>query len=106
MTGFVFLEQIPRLAFITFSVYCLVVVVTRWQTTRVMTQDRRFLLLFFVLENITTITSGSLKIAANIAPDAGTWLTVLSQSFLAAYLHYSIPREYRRFHHRWTRRPR
>lgn len=100
------IEQAPRFIFVAFSFYCLLVVVTRWQVTRVMTMDRRFLLLFFVLENLTVIVSGCLKISADVRPDVGTWLSVLTQSFLAAYLYYSIPREYRRFYHRWTRRPR
>jgi hypothetical protein len=97
-------EQMPRLLFTLFSVYCLLVVVTRWQSTRVMTQDRRFLLLFFILENVTVIVSGVLKMQTGIPTDVGTWLSVLMQSFLAAYLHHSIPAEFRRWHHRYTRR--
>lgn len=98
------IEQLPRLIFVGFTLYALVVLVTRWPATRVMTQDRRFLFLFFVLETVTVLVSGCLKISHETRIDIGTWLTVLTQSFLAAYLHYSIPPAYRRAHHRFTRR--
>jgi hypothetical protein len=96
------LEQGPRLIYLAFSAYAAWVVCTRWQASRVMTQDKRFLMLFFLLEIATTMTSGVLKISAGVHLDVATWMTVLLQSFLAAYLHYAIPRSYRFWHRRWA----
>lgn len=89
------LDQLPRLLFAAFSVYCLVVLVTRWRFTRVLTRDRRFLFLFIAGHCLNVILSATLKITAGIPADYATWTTVLVQSFLAAYLHYSIPRDFR-----------
>lgn len=100
----ILLEQLPRFISLVFSVYCLGVVATRWRTTRILSQDKRFLLLFFILECGTVMTSSILKINMHVGVDVATWLTVQMQAFLAAYLHYSIPPEYRRFIHRFTRR--
>lgn len=98
------IEVVPRLIYMFFSVYALAVVVTRWQASRVMTQDRRFLLLFFIMECVTTLVSGFLKIELGTPTDMSVMLTILTQSFLAAYLHHSIPAEFRRVRHHWTRR--
>jgi hypothetical protein len=86
-------EQLPRLAYLVFSGYALVLVVTAWPRTRVMTTDKRFLLLFFLLEIATTVTSAALRMWAGTPADPSTWLTVLCQSFLCAYLYYAIPRD-------------
>lgn len=98
------IEQIPRLIFVAFSIYGMFVLITRWQVTRVMTVDRRFLFLFFILELSACITSGVLKIQAEVPVDVSSWMTVLSQSFLAAYLYYSVPSSFKRAHYRITRR--
>lgn len=98
------LENLPRLAYMGFSLYALIVLFTRWHVSRVMTQDRRFLLLFFFMEASVTTLSGALKIHAGAAVDMSAYLTVLTQSFLAAYLHYSIPSSFKRAHYRLTRR--
>lgn len=101
-----FVDNAPRLIYIGFSLYALAVLLTRWQVTRVMTQDRRFLLLFFTLEIVTSIISGTVKTLHDAPVDVSSWITVLTQSFLAAYLYYSVPASYRRAHHWITRRPR
>ncbi len=95
---------LPRLVYIAISVYALILVAHRWRATRVMTQERRFLWLFFVLELVTVILSGTLKTLGDTPGDASIWLTVLTQGFLASYLHYAIPREHKRPWHRFTRR--
>lgn len=100
------IEQLPRLIYVAFSLYALVLLVTRWQASRVMTQDRRFLLLFFLMELANTVLSGVLKLTHEAHVDIATWFTALTQSFLAAYLYYSIPASFRRAHYRFTRRSR
>ena len=97
------LEQLPRVVYLVFSVYALAVLVTRWPVTRVMTTDRRYLFLFFLLEIATTTLSGALKIAGGVPVDLGTYATVLTQVFLAAYLHHTVPGQYRRWYYRFTR---
>lgn len=98
------LDNLPRLLYMAFSLYALVVLITRWQVSRVMTQDRRFLFLFFLLEAAVTILSGVLKIQSGADIDVSAYMTVLTQGFLAAYLHYSIPAHFKRAHYRITRR--
>lgn len=98
------LMNLPRLLYIGFSLYSLVVIATRWQASRVMTMDKRFLLLFFIFNIVSTVVTGVLKIYIGVPPDFTVWLTVLTQSFMTAYLHYSIPPSFRRAHHRFTRR--
>src|SRR4051794_4059461 len=87
--------HLPRLIYVAFSLYGLGLVLFRWQVTRLLTMERRFLLLFFLLELGNTVASGLIKTIVDAPVDPTAWLTVLTQSFLAAYLHYSVPREYR-----------
>lgn len=84
-----------RIGYVVFSLYSLLVLVSRWRVAKVLTQDRRFLFLFILLEVVSTTTSGLLKIAADAPSDVSVWLTLLTQSFLAAYLHHSVPRSQR-----------
>lgn len=97
--------QAPRIIYVAFSVYALFVLIARWRVTRVMTQDRRFLFLFFVMELTASILSGVTKALHDAHLDVSSWVTVLAQGYLAAYLYHSIPASFRRAHHRWTRRP-
>jgi hypothetical protein len=89
--------QLPRGIAMAISIYALGLVLFRWTATRVLSQDRRFLLLFFVMELGTNVISGLIKARNGVAVDISTWLTVPMQMFLTAYLHYSIPSEYRTF---------
>lgn len=104
MTAAWWLDQSPRILVIPFAAYGLLVLVMRWRSTRVMTEDRRFLFLFFILQLATALMSACLKVIAGTPSDVSTWLALLTQSFLAAYLHYSIPRSFRRWHYIVTRR--
>lgn len=100
------LEQLPRLIYVTFASYSLLLLLVRWRVTRVLTTDRRFLLAGLVLLFANSILSGVLKALAGYPTDVSSWGSVLSLSFLCAYLHYSLPAEYRRWHHRYSRRRR
>lgn len=96
--------QLPRLVYVVFSLYALALLLFRWQITRVMTVERRFLFLFLILELVTTVLSGVLKVTAQTPVDPASWATVLTQAFLTAYLYYATPPSFHRWHHRFTRR--
>lgn len=96
-------EQLPRLGSLVFCGYALALIVTRWAGTRVMTTDKRFLLLFLVGEIATVALGAGVKIGHGVPTDISSWATVLLQSFLCAYLHYSIPAAYRRWWLRFSR---
>lgn len=97
-------EQAPRLASLVFAAYCLFVLVTRWRFTRVLTQDKRFLFMFMALHCLNSVLSAVLKIHAHVQLDYSSWVSLLVQALLAAYLHYSIPRSFRHVHRRFRRR--
>lgn len=86
--------EAPRIGYLLFSAWSLLLVCTRWHATRVMTTDKRFLMLFFLLEIATGATSGVLRMVADAPLDVTSWMLLLLQSFLAAYLYYSIPRAF------------
>lgn len=97
--------QLPRFAALVFIAYAVFLVIARWPITRVLTVERRFLLLFFLLELFAAATNTATRLGERSAPTVGTWLAMLTQAFAAAYLHYSIPAEYRRPWHRISHRP-
>lgn len=103
MIGLVW-EQLPRLVAAAFSVHSLLLLVTRWQVTRVMTQERRFLFAFFILQCSNSTMSAVTKAVHHVPLDVSSWGSALTQSLLCAYVYYAIPPEFRRWHHRFSRR--
>lgn len=97
-------DQLPRLIAMFVSIYCALILLTRWRVTRLMTPDKRFLLLFLVTEVVVVCASVVLKVRAGAPVDPSSWLTVFLQLLLGGYLHHAIPAHVRRPHHWITRR--
>lgn len=88
---------IVRCSYGGLALYGLVVLATRWRAYKVMTQDRRWLFLALAMEQSTVVLSAVLKSCAGAPADVSIFPTLLTQAAFACYLHYSVPRSFRRW---------
>lgn len=98
------LDDLPRLIYVAQASWGLVLLLARWRVTRILTPERRFLLLALASLFANHVVSGVLKIVAGTPADTSTWISVWVMGLFLAYVHYSLPPEFRRLYHRLTRR--